>query len=71
MHVLADRELFGVILDRGDRHAVEQFVVVGKIVGIEVPVLRRDRHDLFAAHRLKQDGRVGDVIVMPVLRARP
>jgi hypothetical protein len=33
----------------------------GEIVAIEQPILRRDRHELLAAHRLDQDRRVGDV----------
>jgi hypothetical protein len=66
MDVLADSECPLYILDRGHRHAVEP-VVGGEIVAIEVPILRCDRHELLAAHGLKQDGRVGHVPVMPVL----
>ena len=58
---------YGDILDPGHRHAVEQ-AVVGEIEAIEVPIFRRDRHELLAALGLNQDGRVGDVPVVPVLR---
>ena len=58
---------FGDILDPGHRHTVEQ-AVGGEIEAIEVAIFRRDRHELLAALRLNQDGRVGDVPVVPVLR---
>ena len=66
MNFLADGERALGILDRRYRHAVEQ-AVGGEIVAIEVPILRCDRHQLLAAHGLKQDGRAGHVPVMPVL----
>ena len=67
MDGLAGRKGCGDILDLGHRHAVEQ-AVGGEIEAIEVSIFRRDRHELLAAHRLNQDGRVGDVPVVPVLR---
>ena len=39
MHVLTDREILAVILDRRHRHAVEQ-VVGGEIVTTQVPIFR-------------------------------
>ena len=67
MDILARRESCRDIFDLGHRHAVEQ-AVVGEIEAVKVSILRRDRHELLAAHRLNQDGRVGDVPVVPVFR---
>ncbi len=66
MNFLADGERALGIFDRGHRHAVEQ-LVGGEIVAIEVPILWCDRHELLAAHGLKQDGRARHVPVVPVL----
>ena len=67
MDGLTGRESCGDILDAGHRHAV-QLAVGGEIEAIEVAIFGRDHHELLAAHRLNQDGRVGDVPVVPVLR---
>src|SRR5206468_10654458 len=42
-------------------------VVGGEIVAIEVPILRRGRHELLAVYGLMQDRLAGHVKVMPVL----
>ena len=66
MYIVAGRKRYFDILDPGDRYAVQQSLG-RKIKAIEVTVFRRDSHQLLAAHGLNQDGRVGDVPVVPVL----
>src|SRR6476660_1540804 len=51
MNILADGERALCVLDRGDRYAIEQ-LVGGKLIAIEMPILRCDRHELLAAHGL-------------------
>ena len=55
------------IFDLGRRHLVEQ-AVVGAIKPIKVSILGSVNHELLAAGGLDQDGRVGDVPVVPVFR---
>ena len=67
MDLRAGRKDNGNILDPGHRHAVEE-AVGGKIEAIELSIFRCHRHELLAAPRLNQDGRVGYVPIVPVLR---
>jgi len=64
---LVEREGTSAFSTTGHRHAVEQGVR-GEIEAIEVSIFRRDRQEPPAAHCLNQDGRVGDIPVVPVLR---
>ena len=64
-HFGVDRERRVDILDSGDRRAIDD-CVVGEIDAIEVPVLGRLGHELFAARRFDQARRAGDVPIVPV-----
>jgi hypothetical protein len=65
MEVFVDSEGLFRILDSRHRRPVQE-IVIGKIEAVKVSVLRRHRHKPPAACRIDENGRIGDVPVVPV-----